>query len=216
MKIGRDAFHEYLRAERLLIKPKKNYTKTTDSKHWLRKHPNLIKDLTVSRAEEVFVSDITYLKNADRTYYLTLMTDVYSRKIVGYIECGFKCGKHCAGAANGDQRLTDASALIHHSDRGLQYCAAVYQKELQRHQIKTSMTDGGDCYQNVLAERLNDILKEEFLIYQCRSFEDLERLVKESIETYNQERPHLSLKMKTPNEVYRKACEHNSQDQFNH
>jgi putative transposase len=217
LKIGRDAFHEYLRAEQLLIKPKKNYTKTTDSRHWLRKHPNLIKDLTVGSAEEVFVSDITYLKNADQTYYLALVSDVYSRKIVGYKLSADLSAESVVQALQMAIRGRQTTApLIHHSDRGVQYCAAVYQEELRRHQIKTSMTDGGDCYQNALAERINGILKEEFLIYRCRSFEDLERLVSESIETYNQERPHLSLKMKTPNEVYRKACGQNPQAQVNH
>ena len=98
-----------------------------------------------------------------------------------------------------------ALPLLHHSDRGSQYCSALYQEVLNTHQIKPSMTDGYDCYQNALAERINGILKQEFLIYRCKTFEDLQALVKESVDVYNQLRPHLSLGMKTPNEVHKKA-----------
>lgn len=98
-----------------------------------------------------------------------------------------------------------ALPLIHHSDRGSQYRSALYQSALSKHQIKPSMTDGYDCYQNALAERINCILKQEFLIYRCKTFVDLKALVKESIDVYNQLRPHLSLGMKTPNEVHKKA-----------
>jgi transposase InsO family protein len=90
---------------------------------------------------------------------------------------------------------------IHHSDRGLQYCSETYQSELSKAGIRPSMTDGYDCYQNALAERVNGILKQEFLIYDCKTFEDLAVLIDESVNTYNHLRPHLSLKMKTPNQV---------------
>lgn len=208
IKIGRDKFNEYLRSEHLLIRPKKNYTKTTDSKHWLRKHPNLVKEKKANRAEQVFVSDITYIKSRERTHYLALTTDAYSRKIMGY---------HLSddlGAENTVKALRMAvknrisnKSLIHHSDRGLQYCSAVYQKELKNNRIETSMTDGYDCYQNALAERINGILKQEFLIETCNTGKELEVLIKESIKTYNGHRPHLSLGMKTPNYIHKKACE---------
>lgn len=210
IKVGRDRLFDYLREENLLITPKKNYTKTTNSKHWLRKHPNLLKDKKVSRAEEVFVSDITYLKNAEETFYLALVTDAYSRKIMGY---------HLSEDLSADQTVQalkmavrqryTRKPLIHHSDRGLQYASAVYQTELANSNIKPSMTDGYDCYQNALAERVNGILKGEFLLCHCQSKEELELLVKESIETYNQQRPHLSLNMKTPESIHQKACENN-------
>lgn len=208
IKLGRDALNDYLRAEHLLIKPKKNYTKTTNSKHWLRKHPNLLSEIEVNRPEEVFVSDITYLKNAERIYYLSLVTDAYSRKIMGYHVGDDLSAENAVQALKMavKERLNNKD-LIHHSDRGLQYASAVYQLELQRNQIKPSMTDGYDCYQNALAERINGILKQEFLLYACQTKEELELLVKESIETYNQERPHLSLQMNTPAEVHKKACE---------
>lgn len=208
IKIGRDALFDYLRAEHLLIKPKKNYTKTTNSKHWLKKHPNLLADVVVNRAEEVFVSDITYLKNSERTYYLSLVTDAYSRKIMGYhLGDDLSAGNAVQALRMAVKERFNTKELIHHSDRGLQYASAVYQLELQRNQIKPSMTDGYDCYQNALAERINGILKQEFLLYACQTKEELELLVKESIETYNHERPHLSLQMNTPAEVHKKACE---------
>jgi len=208
IKLGRDALFDYLRSEHLLIKPKKNYTKTTNSKHWLRKHPNLLPEVEVSRPEEVFVSDITFLKNTDRTYYLSLVTDAYSRKIMGYQVGDDLSAENAVQALRmAVKKRMNTKELIHHSDRGLQYASAVYQLELQRNQIKPSMTDGYDCYQNALAERVNGILKQEFLLYACQTKEELELLVKESIETYNQERPHLSLHMKTPEEVHKKACE---------
>ena len=130
IKIGREALFDYLRSESLLIKPKKNYTKTTNSKHWLRKHPNFMKDTSPSRPEEFFVSDITYIKIRERTHYLSLVTDAYSRKIMGYhlsddisaenVVQAFKMVIH--------NRKTTKS-LIYHSDRGLQYCSAIYQSE---------------------------------------------------------------------------------------
>lgn len=97
--------------------------------------------------------------------------------------------------------------LIHHSDRGLQYCSDYYQQLLKQYQVTPSMTDGYDCYQNALAERINGILKEEFLLYQCNTKQDLQKLINESIESYNQRRPHLSLNLQTPNQVHEKTCE---------
>lgn len=208
IKIGRDKFNEYLRSEHLLIRPKKNYTKTTNSKHWLRKHPNLVKEKKAERAEQVFVSDITYIKSRERTHYLALTTDAYSRKIMGYHLSDDLSAENTVKALRMavKNRISDKS-LIHHSDRGLQYCSAIYQEELKSNRIKTSMTDGYDCYQNALAERMNGILKQEFLIETCNTRKELEVLIKQSIETYNGHRPHLSLGMKTPNYIHQKACE---------
>ncbi len=208
IKIGRDGLFDYLRREGMLIKPAKNYTQTTMSRHWLHKHPNLLAGLQPSRAEQVFVSDITYIKSSEKTHYLSLVTDAYSRKIMGY-ELGddmeaVTVGKALQMASN--SRLTTLP-LIHHSDRGIQYCSSHYQKLLADSQIRPSMTDGYDCYQNALAERVNGILKQEFLLYTCANRDDLQKLVEESVNTYNNERPHLSLQMQTPNEVHKKAEE---------
>lgn len=205
IKIGRDALFVYLRSESMLIRPRKNYTKTTNSKHWLRKHPNLMKQAKVSRPEEFFVSDITYIKSRERTHYLSLVTDAYSRKIMGYGLSDDMSAEHVVKAMKmaNKNRLTNKQ-LVHHSDRGLQYCSAVYQKELQRSDVTPSMTDGYDCYQNALAERINGILKGEFLIYKCNNGEELKQLIEDSIDTYNNRRPHLSLDMKTPDFIHNK------------
>ena len=208
IKIGRDALFDYLRQERMLIKPKRKYTKTTFSKHWLRKYPNLVKALEVTAAEQLFVSDITYVKTREKTHYLSLVTDAYSRKIMGYHLSEDMMAESVVEALRMAirQRKTTGT-LIHHSDRGLQYCSEIYQSELSGNQIAPSMTDGSDCYQNALAERVNGILKQEFLLYKCNTKEELDVLIKESIGTYNNERPHLSLAMKTPNSIHEKACE---------
>ncbi|WP_318545056.1 IS3 family transposase [Marixanthotalea marina] len=205
IKIGRDALFDYLRTESMLIKPKRNYTKTTHSKHWLRKHPNLMKDTSPSRPEEFFVSDITYIKSRERTHYLSLVTDAYSRKIMGYHLSDDMSAENVVKAiemATHNTKMT--KNLIHHSDRGLQYCSAIYQSELKKHQIIPSMTDGYDCYQNAIAERINGILKGEFLINICNNGKELKKLIQESIEIYNNKRPHLSLNMKTPNFIHNK------------
>lgn len=208
IKIGRDGLFDYLRSENLLIKPKKNYTKTTQSKHWLHKHPNLLQGFTPERAEQVFVSDITYVKIRERTHYLSLVTDAFSRKIMGYqVSDNLNTENMLSALKMAVRNRKTQLPLIHHSDRGLQYCAASYQDQLNAHSITPSMTDGYDCYQNALAERINGILKQEFLIETCNNKKELKRLVAESVQIYNEMRPHLSLNMKTPNLVHEKTVE---------
>jgi transposase InsO family protein len=208
IKIGRDSFFNYLRSESMLIKARKNYTKTTNSKHWMRKHPNLIKDQLPQRPEEYFVSDITYIKSRERTHYLSLVTDAYSRKIMGYQLSDDMSAENVVKALQmAIKKRRSTKTLIHHSDRGLQYCSAIYQEKLKKNGIKPSMTDGYDCYQNALAERINGILKQEFLIHKCNNQKELQVLINQSIETYNAKRPHLSLKMKTPNFIHEKTEE---------
>lgn len=206
IKIGRDALFDYLRREDMLIKPLKSYTKTTHSKHWLRKHPNLLKDIQLERKEQVFVSDITYVKTKSRTCYLSLVTDAFSRKIMGYSVSENMNAENVAKALKMaiKNRITN-DELIHHSDRGLQYCSDYYQAILKKNNIKPSMTDGYDCYQNALAERINGILKQEFLLYKAESKQQLNKMIKESIYIYNNRRPHLSLNMQTPNKVHEKT-----------
>jgi len=200
LNIGRDKLFSILRANNMLIKPVRSYTKTTLSKHWLRKHSNLLKDIVINRPEQVFVGDITYIKSKQKTHYLSLITDAYSRKIVGH---------HLSddlGAESVSKALRMAvknriynKPLIHHSDRGLQYCSELYQKVLVKNMITPSMTDGYDCYQNALAERVNGILKHEFLFTKCNNKQELSSLIKQSIDIYNNKRPHLALNMETPN-----------------
>ncbi len=203
IKLGRDGLFTYLRLNDLLVKPKKNYTKTTNSKHWMRKHPNLLKEHKATKAEEVFVSDITYLKSDKGTHYLSLTTDAYSRKIMGYeLSDEMKASDVVKALKMSIKNKRYSHQAIHHSDRGLQYCSDEYQQALNQHNIMPSMTDGYDCYQNALADRVNGILKQEFLLYQCKDMNELKQLVEESIYTYNEIRPHLSLGMKTPNQVH--------------
>ena len=207
IKLGRDAFFALLRREHLLIKTRKNYTKTTNSKHWLKKHPNLLKEFKPQASEEVFVSDITYVKTLNKTYYLSLITDSFSRKIVGHNLSSDLSAEGTAKALDmAIKNRKTRNKTIHHSDRGLQYASSIYQNKLKKAEMVPSMTDGYDCYQNALAERINGILKQEFLVFKCTSFGELNSLVKESIEIYNSERPHLSLKMKTPNQIHKQGC----------
>ena len=206
IKLGRDGFFDYLRDHRLLVQPVKRYTKTTHSKHWMKKHPNLMESQKINRAEQAFVSDITYVETDEGVHYLSLVTDAYSRKIMGHEVSNDMRAESVVKALRraAKQRKTRRS-LLHHSDRGLQYCSAIYQKELKRHGITPSMTDGYDCYQTALAERVNGILKQEFLLYKCRTLKELKSLVQESVDIYNRLRPHLGLDMKTPDEVHKKA-----------
>jgi len=205
MKIGRDALFDYLRSESMLIRPKKNYTKTTNSKHWLRKYPNLMKQTKATAPEQYFVSDITYIKSRERTHYLSIVTDAYSRKIMGYHLSDDMSAENVVKAIQmAIKNRNTKNPLIHHSDRGLQYCSSIYQKQLQKSNIKPSMTDGYDCYQNALAERINGILKGEFLLNKCNTGAELKKLITESIIIYNNKRPHLSLNYETPNFIHNK------------
>ena len=206
IKLGRDNFFAYLKSHDLLVPPKRSYIKTTHSKHWMHKSPNLLKDKEVTRPEEVFVSDITYVESHEGVHYLSLVTDACSRKIMGYeLSHTMKASDISKALERAvDQRVTSLP-LIHHSDRGSQYCSAAYRALLDKHAITSSMTDGYDCYQNALAERINGILKQEFFIERCNTFEEMKTLVSESIHIYNHRRPHLSLGMQTPEDVHKKA-----------
>lgn len=206
IKLGRDGLFDLLRQHRLLIAPTRQYRKTTQSKHWMRKYPNLYQDMALTRPEQVYVSDITYLESLEGVHYLSLVTDAYSRKIVGHCLSDNLSTTSVVQAL--DQMLSERTSretAIHHSDRGLQYCSALYQSRLATQNIQPSMTTGYDCYQNALAERINGILKGEFLIHKYRNRQELEQVVKESINAYNYKRPHTSLGMKTPAEVHEKA-----------
>jgi len=206
IKLGRDGLFAYLHTQGMLVKPKRSYTKTTYSQHWMKKHPNLLSETVVNRPEQVFVSDITYVESDEGVHYLSLVTDASSRKIMGHeISREMKASDTVKAIKRAIGQRQTQLPLIHHSDRGSQYCSSLYQQELKRHNIKPSMTDGYDCYQNALAERVNGILKQEFLLCRCKTFEELKILVAESIEIYNRLRPHLSLGMQTPEDVHKKA-----------
>lgn len=206
IKMGRDVLFNFLRAEHLLIRPLKQYTKTTDSKHWLKKYPNLIQALVVDRPEQLWVSDITYIKAKEGNLYLSMVTDAYSRKIMGYsIADNMEANTVAMSLKMAlKQRRYPSHALIHHSDRGLQYCSRHYVSVAAQGNITMSMTQNGDPYENALAERMNRTIKEEFgLNTIITSKENTIKLVNDAIRIYNQSRPHLSLKMKTPNFVHK-------------
>jgi transposase InsO family protein len=209
IKLGRDGLFDYLRSENLLIKKTRNYHKTTHSKHWMKKYPNVFKGLAITRPEQAFVSDITYLETHEGLCYLSLVTDAYSRKIMGHeVSYTMTAMDISRALKQAIRNRVSTLPLLHHSDRGSQYCSQEYQKHLKANAILPSMTDGYDCYQNALAERVNGILKQEFLLTKCQNLEVLKCTVKQSIAIYNEYRPHLSLGMKTPNEVHKKAsCE---------
>lgn len=206
IKLGRDGLFTLLRERHLLVRPAKRYTKTTYSKHWMRKHPNLLANMRITEPEQAFVSDITYVESLEGVHYLSLVTDAGSRKIMGHVLSKDMQSRHMVKAITKAAKARNTSkALIHHSDRGLQYCSAEYQEALKRNNIQPSMTDGYDCYQNALAERVNGILKQEFLLEKCNSYDELKKVIDQSIELYNGLRPHLSLGMKTPNQAHEKS-----------
>lgn len=205
IKLGRDGLFTYLKEQGMMVVPKKSYTKTTNSKHWMKKHPNLLVDYKPSAPEQVFVSDVTYVESDEGVHYLSLVTDAYSRRIMGYeLSREMKATDVVKALNMAVKEQVYLTETIHHSDRGLQYCSKVYQDKLKESGMLPSMTDGYDCYQNALAERINGILKQEFLLYKCRNLEELTQLVAESIFIYNVMRPHLSLGFKTPNQVHKK------------
>jgi len=206
--LGRDAMFDVLRNARLLVAPRRAYHKTTDSHHRFRRHPNLLKagpqQIHASGSERVWVADITYLPTDGKFVYLSLVTDAYSRKIVGWHVHESLQTEEVAQAMKMALSVRQSKGpLVHHSDRGIQYCSTYYQALHQRHGVTCSMTDGYDCYQNALAERVNGIPKTEFLLHRPAGLEQARRMVAQSIRIYNCERPHLSLKMRTPDAVHR-------------
>lgn len=206
IKCGRDKLYDYLRQLNLLIKAKKRYVQTTNSKHWMRKYPNISKDIVLSKPEQLWVSDITYLKTDEGNCYLALITDAYSRKIVGYnVDSSMSAEqvvKALEMAIKG--RIYKLNKLIHHSDRGLQYCSKEYVETAGNNNIKMSMTETSSPYDNALAERMNRTLKEEFYLYSTlKTKTQAKAIVKEAIEIYNNYRPHLALNYYTPMEIHK-------------
>lgn len=206
--LGRDAMFDVLRNDRLLVAPRRAYHKTTDSHHRFRRHPNLLKagpqQVRASASEKVWVADITYLPTHGKFVYLSLVTDAYSRKIVGWhVHESLQTEEVAQAMKMALSGRQSNRQLVHHSDRGIQYCSTYYQALHKRHGVICSMTDGYDCYQNALAERVNGILKSEFLLQRPADLGQARRMVEQSVRIYNCERPHLSLKMQTPDAVHR-------------
>jgi len=203
-QIGRDKLFDILRKNRLLVRRRKSYKKTTNSYHRFKKHPNLIKELEVCRPNEVFVSDITYVDTCEGFCYLALITDLYSRKIVGWDLSQSLAIEGCQRALRMALRgVKNPQELIHHSDRGIQYCSSGYTEILDKHEVKISMTEENHVYENAVAERVNGILKTEFLLGErLQSVQVAQKLATEAIKTYNQQRLHLSLDYQTPEYRY--------------
>jgi transposase InsO family protein len=204
IKIGRDKLIDFLRDEYLLVPKARRYYKTTNSRHWMRKYPNLIKEIKLNKPEQVWVADITYLRTKDKTYYLHLITDAYSKKIVGYnLSDNLMATSTLDALKMAVINRKYSNNLIHHSDRGLQYCSKEYTEYLSRNNILISMTQSYDPYENAIAERVNGILKEEFGLFEIfENVENLKKQVEESILFYNKIRVHLSINMLTPNQAH--------------
>lgn len=202
IKMGRDRFLKFCRSHRLLVPKTKRYFITTDSKHFFYKSPNLIKTLIPTHSEQVFVNDITYLKLQDRYVYLALVTDLYSKKVMGYkLDDNMKTTlvkDALTMALNNCEHHQES--IIHHSDRGIQYCCPAYSEFATGKQMILSTTEKYDPYENAVAERINGILKYEFgLIKTIPSIEVASKMLKEAVDVYNNERRHCSLQMQTPN-----------------
>lgn len=202
--VGRDKFFRILRENDLLIERKRKYCRTTNSMHRFKVHKNLKKQCVLTAPEQCWVADMTYL-NIGRSFgYLSLLTDAFSRKIVGwYLSQDMKMeGPYRALQMALKQRQSD-TPLIHHSDRGIQYCSKEYVNLQKMNNIATSMTEENHCYENALAERMNGILKQEFLLDATfPNFKACHRAVKQAISTYNRIRPHLSLDYDTPEVIH--------------
>jgi putative transposase len=200
LQIGRDALFELLAVHKLLIrKRRRRVPQTTFSGHWFRKYPNLIVGMPVVEPNVLWVSDITYIMLKDDFAYLSLVTDAYSRLITGYHLNKNLLAEGCVKALKmALKRLPGKSMLIHHSDRGSQYCSTEYVEQLQRNHIAISMTQNSDPRENAIAERVNGILKQELLEVNYSSFEQAREGIKNAINIYNHERPHSSIDMLTP------------------
>ncbi|HEV7423590.1 MAG TPA: IS3 family transposase, partial [Candidatus Paceibacterota bacterium] len=195
IQIGRDNFYKLLKQHELLIKRRKRYVQTTQSYHRFKKWDDLTVNLCVESVEELWVSDITYLRTETGFVYLSLITDVYSRKIVGYHLSQKLKVDGCISALNKAIASLSQSghhrALIHHSDRGIQYCCDQYISILQKNEIRISMTQSGSPYDNAIAERVNGILKQQFCLDKVfENYGVSVDAVSKAIDGYNRLRPH--------------------------
>ena len=201
IKMGRDALFDLLASEHMLVQKRKRKHITTNSNHLYKKYPNLIKDFSPDAPNKLWVSDITYIRTQREFLYLFLVTDAYSKKILGYKLAKTLDSTHAVNSLQDAIKNTcqPITGLIHHSDRGIQYCSKDYIRVLNEHKINISMTENGDPRENPIAERINGILKDEYLNqYQSLTTQQLEK----SIRKYNTIRPHLSCDMLTPEEAH--------------
>jgi len=203
ISIGRDAFFDLLQRSKLLVRKTKRSVHTTSSKHHFHRFPNLAKDFSPMKAHELWVSDITYIPLKDRFAYLFLITDAYSRKIVGFhVSDDMKVSSAVVALKKALEQKPKETIVIHHSDRGIQYCSSEYVTLLQNNHAMISMTQSGDPLENALAERVNGILKTELI---SSSYEDIDRAalgIARAITIYNYRRRHSSINYQVPHEVH--------------
>jgi transposase InsO family protein len=208
IKMGRDALFDFLSNKGMLVRKRKRQIKTTYSYHWLKKYTNLIIDFIPSKPNQLWVSDITYWKIGDIWFYISLITDAYSRKIVGYHLSETLHAEQTIKALNMaflglKENVIRLEELIHHSDRGVQYCSSSYVNQLKKKNINISMTQSGDPLENAIAERVNGIIKDEYLLnYQCSNIKEARNQLAIAVSLYNKERPHSSIGNLTPEFVH--------------
>lgn len=208
IKIGRDKFFDLLRENGLLMKNRKRKTNTTYSYHHFHKYPNIVRDVIPIKGGEFIVSDITYIwiKDIENFSYLFLITDVYSRKIIGYcVSNTLKAESAVKALKMALKQIVITEGCIHHSDRGIQYCCHEYTGLLKKNNMLISMTENGDPLENAIAERVNRTIKEEFTNEKTLSFNTFNQAkneVPKFIRFYNEKRPHRSIDMHTPAEAY--------------
>lgn len=205
--VGRDSLFDIMRNAGLLVRKRMRHRRTTFSGHGMRTYPNLIKEIVPSRPDEIWVTDITYLHVQGRHMYVFLVTDMYSRRVIGWKvadnmrdDNAIEALKMAFRGMNPQYRHLP---VIHHSDKGSQYCSMDYVRLMKRHSMAISMTEGGDPRDNPIAERVNGIIKNEYLYPLQVTMAGLSMRVNKAIHAYNAERPHLSLNMKTPEHIYR-------------
>ena len=210
ISVGRDYLFDLLEEHKLLIRRRKRKVFTTDSRHWMRKYANLTRELVITRPEQLWVSDITYIRMGNQWGYLSLITDAYSHKIMGI---GFRNDLLALGCLEALQmaynnRIYGQDSLIHHSDRGCQYCCKEYVDLLNAQHVAISMTERGDPYENALAERMNGIIKQEFNLYSSQeNFENTYARIVKSVAAYNEIRPHGSCDNLTPCQAHQQEGE---------
>jgi hypothetical protein len=203
IQIGRDAFFDVLAKNKLLIRKTKRSVHTTNSKHHFRRFPNMVKDFEPMKAHELWVSDITYIPLKNRFAYLFLITDAYSRKIVGFhVSDDMKVSSAVVALKKALQQKPMETIVIHHSDRGIQYCSTEYVNLLQQNHALISMTQNGDPYENAIAERVNGILKTELISAYYNNIEQAALNIGRAIIIYNHKRRHSSLNWQIPAEVH--------------
>jgi transposase InsO family protein len=205
--IGRDKFFDILRKHKLLVKRRKKYVRTTDSYHRFHKYKNKLKGKLLTGPGQAYVNDITYLRTEEGFMYLFLQTDGYSRMITGW---DLSNSLAIDGAIKALQmtlrQCSHSEGIIHHSDRGIQYCCKEYVEILKGNKMEISMTEENHCYENAMAERVNGILKEEFLLGEkFANKASALKAVKQAIESYNNRRPHWSLNLCTPQQIHHAA-----------